>query len=205
MTAGDCIYKHVNTTVVSLCNGDARNRTVYQQEVKRGVEQLMADCGAGGSFNGVHVINNLTFAAYGVYGGRSLAIPPGSNPPDLPGGTGRRAIPAHLRQKRDGDNCALFAYDGVPRTNCPHTYNLNTDGSCGPLNPGNSCKAFCETNRTGFLGVESNAPGTAGDVQPPGLQLALAEGIEVSITNGFSIGVEGVLKEVIGLGVNYEC
>jgi len=42
----------------------------------------MKDCGAGGTFNGVHVVNNLTFAAFGVYGGKNIAVPNGSPPPD---------------------------------------------------------------------------------------------------------------------------
>lgn len=71
LTTNECIYRTVNTTTVTLCNGAARNRTVNRGEVRRGVEQyvctsayvflwankndrLFKDCGAGGTFNGVH-------------------------------------------------------------------------------------------------------------------------------------------------------
>lgn len=46
------------------------------------IARLTKDCGAGGTFNGVHVVNNLTFAAFGVYGGKNIAIPSGAPPPD---------------------------------------------------------------------------------------------------------------------------
>ena len=83
LTTNNCIYKNADSTIVSVCNGDHRNRTIYKDEGKRGIEQLMQDCGGGGSLNGVHVVNNLTFAAYGIYGGKNMVIPTGANPPYL--------------------------------------------------------------------------------------------------------------------------
>ncbi|KAK0122919.1 hypothetical protein ONS96_009944 [Cadophora gregata f. sp. sojae] len=140
MTTNDCVYKHVNTTIVSLCNGGHRNRTVYKDEVKRGIEQLMKDCGGGGSFNGVHIVNNLTFAAFGIFA-------------------------------------------------------VTTD---------NDCQVFCEQSRTGFLGIEQPADGEWGDGQPPGLANDLNTANEASVSNGISVGVEGILKEVFGAGVSYQ-
>ncbi|KAI8297281.1 hypothetical protein K4K59_003552 [Colletotrichum sp. SAR11_240] len=199
MAMDDCIFAHVNTTVVSLCNGNQRNRTINRDEVKRGVDQLIKDCGLDGGFTGIHVVNNLTFAAYGV-GGVSLTQPPGSNPPDVPGSK-KRSKGRSLLTKRD---CA-YAYDGVPHFDCDAKNKLNEDGTCGQITPeNNKCQVFCELRRTGFLGHEQRAPGAGGDQQLPGKAVELGAGSETSISNGFSIGVEGIFKEVIGAGVSYE-
>lgn len=89
MEQNDCIYKRENTTIVSICNGGARNRTVGRDEAQRGINQLIKDCGADGAFSGAHVVNNLTFAAYGVFGGNMLKGPPGKPDPETPGTTVR--------------------------------------------------------------------------------------------------------------------
>ncbi|CAI0645774.1 unnamed protein product [Colletotrichum noveboracense] len=107
MAKHDCIFAHVNTTVVSLCNGSQRNRIINRDEARRGIDQLIKDCGLNGGFTGIHVVNNLTFAAYGV-GGLSLSPPPGSNPPDVPGSR-KRSLGRSLARR----DCA-WAYDGVP-------------------------------------------------------------------------------------------
>jgi len=52
MAKKDCIYSHVNTTLVSLCNGNYRDRHVTQSEVKGGFTQLIKDCGLEGGFSG---------------------------------------------------------------------------------------------------------------------------------------------------------
>ncbi|KAJ0382287.1 hypothetical protein COL922a_012875 [Colletotrichum nupharicola] len=198
MAKHDCIFAHVNTTVVSLCNGSQRNRTINRDEARRGVDQLIKDCGLNGGFTGIHVVNNLTFAAYGV-GGISLAPPPGSNPPDVPGSR-KRSLGRSLSRR----DCA-WAYDGVPHFDCDAKNRLNEDGSCGgQIVPESNCQAFCELRRTGFLGHEERAPGEGGNQMLPGEAKELGGGFETSISNGFSIGVEGIFKEVIGAGVRYE-
>lgn len=81
----ECIYKRENSTIVSICNGSARNRTIVRSEARRGIEQLIKDCGSDGAFSGAHVVNNLTFAAFGIFGGSSLKGPPGKPDPETPG------------------------------------------------------------------------------------------------------------------------
>ncbi|KAK6857417.1 hypothetical protein PG995_007604 [Apiospora arundinis] len=101
MAKKDCIYAHVNTTIVSLCNGNYRDRHVTQSEVNWGFTQLIKDCGLEGAF------------------------------------------PVRL----DGE---------------------------------------------------------AGGRSPSGVKVTLGAGHEIGISNGFSINADGVIKEVIGLGVTYE-
>ncbi|GJC89251.1 hypothetical protein ColLi_12089 [Colletotrichum liriopes] len=194
MAKDDCIFSHVNTTLVSLCNGNARNRTVNRGEVRRGISQLVKDCNLDGGFTGIHAVNNLTFAAYGV-GGVILAPPPGGNPPDVPGSRRSSRL-----TKRD---CAV-AYDGVPHFDCEWKNKMNEDGTCGQITPeNNKCQTFCELRRTGFYGHEERAPGPGGSQQAPGVKPELTKGHETSISNGFSIGVDGIFKDAIGAGVSY--
>ncbi|GKT66838.1 hypothetical protein ColTof3_14177 [Colletotrichum tofieldiae] len=194
MATDDCVFSHVNTTLVSLCNGNARNRTVNRGEVRRGISQLVKDCSLDGGFTGIHAVNNLTFAAYGV-GGVSLAPPPGGNPPDVPGSRRSSRL-----TKRD---CAV-AYDGVPHFDCEWKNKMNEDGTCGQITPeNNKCQTFCELRRTGFFGHEERAPGPGGSQQAPGVKPELTKGHETSISNGFSIGVDGIFKDAIGAGVSY--
>lgn len=114
MTKGECIYGHVNSTIVSICNGDYGNRTLTQDDARRGIMQLQKDCGADGSFSGIHVVNNLTFGAYGVYGGKGLAVPAGWDDPTT-SGTRRRHLNAHeflsLRQVDTHDPCVTPGFD----------------------------------------------------------------------------------------------
>ncbi|KAJ8108291.1 hypothetical protein OPT61_g8274 [Boeremia exigua] len=194
MEREDCIFAHVNTTIVSLCNGNGRPRHINRAEVRRGVNQLIKDCGLEGGFTGIHVVNNLTFAAYGVFGGINMKPPKGSNPPDVPG-TGSR--------QRLKDDCNLV-FNGEERTDCNFKNTFNEDGSCGAWQSlENGCEQFCEQTRMGLLGVETSAPGKAGESNAVTLGIGVDEGTEVSISNGFSIGVEGVFKEVVGAGLSY--
>lgn len=55
----------------------------------------------------------------------------------------------------------------------------------------------------GLLGVETRAPGKGGESTPVTVAVEVTAGTEVSITNGFSIGVEGVFKDVVGAGLSY--
>ncbi|TPX13314.1 uncharacterized protein E0L32_006287 [Thyridium curvatum] len=195
LTQGECVYGRHNTTIVSLCNGAARNRTVTQGEVRRGIEQLQKDCGADGAFSGIHVVNNLTFSAYGVFGGKDLAAPQDRSP----GGSFRLhkfAIPA----------CEAAAFTGVDRYDCPQKegHTLNPDGSCGETNPDNGCAVYCEVKRTYFVGPETLIDGPEGDRASAGQKINIVKGKTITVGGGVSIGVEGVLKEVIGAGVNFE-
>ncbi|KAK8024510.1 hypothetical protein PG993_012576 [Apiospora rasikravindrae] len=82
---------------------------------------------------------------------------------------------------------------------------MNDDGSCGgEIKPENQCQVFCEIRRTGFYGMEQRLEGEAGQRSPPGVKVTVGAGHEIGVSNGFSISVEGVIKEVIGLGVSYE-
>lgn len=217
MVMNECAYKRHNTTIMSICNGSARNRTITQGEVKRGIAQLFKDCNKLGTFTGVHVVNNLTFAAYGIFAGINIKPPGGKNPPDTPGSVRRSGrgswlefvgdSPLGARADETATDCSVNFF-GNSRTNCPRPegITLNEDGSCGPIRPNmNSCQTFCEQKRTGLLGPETRAPGEAGESQPPGQALALSKGFETSVSQGFSAGLEGVFKEVFGAGVTYEC
>lgn len=215
MVMNECVYKRHNTTVMSICNGSARNRTITQGEVQRGISQLFKDCNKLGTFTGVHVVNNLTFAAYGIFAGINIKPPGGKNPPDTPGSVRRGGKgswlefvgDSPLKVRADETDCPV-SFLGQSRTDCPRPegITLNEDGSCGPILPNkNSCQTFCEQKRTGLLGQETRAPGEAGLSQLPGQALALTKGKETSISQGFSAGLEGVLKEVFGAGVTYEC
>ena len=217
MAMNECAYKRHNTTIMSICNGSARNRTITQGEVKRGIAQLFKDCNKLGTFTGVHVVNNLTFAAYGIFAGINIKPPGGKNPPDTPGSVRKRGrgswlefvgdSPLGARADETATDCPV-SFFGKSRTDCPRPegITLNEDGSCGPIRPNmNSCQTFCEQKRTGLLGPETRAPGEAGESQPPGQALALTKGKETSISQGFSAGLEGVVKEVFGAGVTYEC
>lgn len=167
--------------------------------VRRGVNQLVKDCGLEGGFTGIHVVNNLTFAAYGVFGGINLKPPTGSNPPDVPGGGSKRKQGLSKRN----DDCNL-AWDGKERTDCPFKNKLNDDGSCGAWKAlSNKCQQFCEKTRMGLLGVETRAPGKGGESTPVTVAVEVSQGTEVTISNGFSIGVEGVYKDVVGAGLSY--
>lgn len=52
MAKKDCIYAHVNTTIVSLCNGVYGDRRITQSEVKWGFTRLIDFCGLEGGFSG---------------------------------------------------------------------------------------------------------------------------------------------------------
>ncbi|KAI1261733.1 hypothetical protein F5Y18DRAFT_430757 [Xylariaceae sp. FL1019] len=199
MERDDCIFAHVNTTIVSLCNGNARDRHVNRDEVRRGIDQLISDCGLDGGFTGIHVVNNMTFAAYGIYGGINMKPPSGSSDPDLPGE--KRSLSGEQTHRLSKRDCT-FAYDGVSHFDCDWQYQMH-DGICGEQTVDNDCQQWCELRRTGLLGHESAAPGKGGEAQPANIELQLENGLEISISNGFSIGVDGVFKEVVGAGLSY--
>lgn len=99
-------------------------------------------------------------------------------------------------------------FDGKERFDCekPEGHTMNDDGVCGdPDNADDNCEHYCEIRRTGLVGMETIAPGKFGEYNLPGVVYNLAEGESTTITKGFSIGVEGVAKEVIGAGVSFEC
>lgn len=81
-TTNYCYYKLLNTTVVGICNGAARNRTITADEARRGIDQIVKDCGVD---SGYHVVNNLTFSMYGVRGGMKALVPKTFAYPDFPG------------------------------------------------------------------------------------------------------------------------
>ncbi|XWX01835.1 hypothetical protein V2A60_009864 [Cordyceps javanica] len=203
----ECIYKRENTTIVSVCNGSARNRTITRDETKRGIDQLIKDCGADGAFSGAHVVNNLTFAAFGIFGGNMLKGVPGKPDPETPGGVSSAARVVRLRADDDTDPCMPMTFDGKERFDCskPEGHTLGEGGVCGdPDDADDHCEQYCEVRRTGLIGLESTAPGIYGRYTAAGIQASIAEGESVSITKGFSIGVEGIAKEVIGAGVSFE-
>lgn len=77
-----CYYKVWNATIAGVCNGSARNRTVNVDEVARGFNEIQKDCG---NDSGYHVVNNLTFSAYGLIGGIKALVPKEFAYPDFPG------------------------------------------------------------------------------------------------------------------------
>lgn len=77
-----CYYNVLNATIAGVCNGSARNRTITADEVRRGFEQIVTDCGNN---SGYHVVNNLTFSAYGLVGGIKALVPKTFDYPDFPG------------------------------------------------------------------------------------------------------------------------
>lgn len=77
-----CHFKVWNATIAGVCNGSARNRTVSADEVARGFGQVLKDCGKD---SGYHVVNNLTFSAYGLIGGIKALVPKEFAYPDFPG------------------------------------------------------------------------------------------------------------------------
>ncbi|KXJ85951.1 hypothetical protein Micbo1qcDRAFT_209513 [Microdochium bolleyi] len=198
MAKDDCIYAARNTTIVSLCNGSARDRHVNRAEVGRGINQLIKDCGLDGGFTGIHVVNNLTFAAYGTSGGLKRSPPTGSPPPDVPGGSSRRS--KNLLAKRD---CNLD-YNGKWAEDCDRENEMNDDGTCGETSADSDCKVYCELKRRKLLGQETSAPGEGGEPQSSGTDISLEDSQEFSVSSGFSIGVEGSFKDAISAGVSYQ-
>lgn len=86
-----CHYKVINKTIAGVCNGSARNRTITRKEVQRGIEQVLKDCGTD---SGYHVVNNITYSAYGLIGGTKALVPKNFAWPDFPGwGTDDEIIP----------------------------------------------------------------------------------------------------------------
>jgi hypothetical protein len=231
LTTDDCVYKRHNSTIASLCNGSARNRTVTQAEVRRGMNQLFADCNQEGTFTGVHVINNLTFATYGIYGGVNMRGPEGAPPPDTPGSRRRstylefvdhRSVPASLRNSKRQDDPGepnpndpgevgecLLPWNGEVQEDCGLGDDVewanDEKTECGPINTDNECQAFCEKTRRGLLGTETRAPGRFGELTAPGLTMSMSEGEETSISQGFSLSLEGIYKEILGAGLSYDC
>lgn len=101
-------------------------------------------------------------------------------------------------------------FTGTDRYDCdkPAGHTLNADGSCGngiSPDPDQECKIYCEIRRTGWVGDMQTAPGKFGELQAKGTSINLEEGTEVSITTGFSVGLDGTMEEVFSLGASFEC
>jgi hypothetical protein len=62
-----------------------------------------------------------------------------------------------------------------------------------------------EVWRVGFLGIEHTLPGQAGVEIPAGQKATLQAGVEFTISWGFSVGMEGVFREVFAAGISYNC
>lgn len=200
LLTNECAFAHVNTTIVSICNGPARNRTVNRDGVRRGVVQLIKDCSLKGGFTGIHVVNNLTFSAYGITG---AAWSSGA-------GTVRRRttklLPASTAAGKLAKRDCKLKYDSQARRDCDKVNTLNADGVCeGTFDPNHNCEVFCEPKRTGLYGVEGRPSGKSGERLAPGISTTFMESTEYSVSNGFSIGTEGVHKEAIGAVVSYSC
>lgn len=89
---------------------------------------------------------------------------------------------------------------------CEKVNNLNGNGVCeGTFDPNNNCKVFCELTRTGPYGPEQRASGRSGERTTPGISATIVESTEFSVSNGSSIGVDGVSKGAIVAGVSYSC
>jgi hypothetical protein len=201
MEKKDCIYRHHNTTVVSLCNGSGRDRTVVPSEAQRAFEQLIKDCGADGSFSGFHVVNNLTIAAYGTAG--AIKTVSGGRPVDIPGGRLRRL---NKRLFDSDDPCANIPWDGTLHLGCKNKSTRNGEHcNVGP-DSAYVCQSYCEDTRSVFLGPEqpvTNFPGLPDGIAPAGQKVDLAISNTVGVSIGFDIGAEGVIKELFGLGVGF--
>lgn len=48
------------------------------------------------------------------------------------------------------------------------------------------------------------APGKYGLAYPPGPGIQLAEGVEMSISHNFGVGLSGGWKDAIALGISYD-
>lgn len=175
--------------------------------IRGAINQLIQTCGLSGGFTGVHHVQNLTFAAYGITGAKRRTFYK-SVRPKLAGDPAGSNPAAHVSRDlplRKRGECKVTGYDGAPHTDCEWT-NKIVDGKCtGGYDPANDCQVFCELKRTGFYGPETALGGAARDPAPPGKPPALQAGTEYSVTHGFSIGVEGVAKGAVGAGIGYQC
>lgn len=201
----ECAFAHVNTTVVSVCNGRGHNRTVSREEVRHGIDTLIDDCGLQGGFTGIHVAGDLTFSAYGITGAKRVfnkSVRPGPSTEARTLQSPDEAARSRL-QKRE----CKWAYDGTTHTDCDWKNRIDAGtGKCtGDFDPANDCQVFCELRRTGLYGPESKPLGAAQDRTAPGDTAVLEKGTEYSVTQGFSIGVEGVAKGAVGAGIGYQC
>ncbi|KAI0151877.1 hypothetical protein GGR57DRAFT_470592, partial [Xylariaceae sp. FL1272] len=105
-------------------------------------------------------------------------------------------------------NCDL-AVDNTDHFDCQNRPRLlNSDGSCGTdddwSNTEYLCAVYCEVRRTTFLGPMQVAPGIFGDVQGPGSSVDIAQGTELTIAAGFSLGGDGSWEDAIGLGASFD-
>lgn len=198
MERNSCVYGHHNTTVVSICNGSGRNRTVTQSDVMRAVDQLQKDCGTDGAYSGYHIVNNLTLQAYGIMGGKNLRMPDGWSTPTS----------VNRMFKRQLVDCgANPGFDGSVRTNClqPEGHTM-IDGRCGKAGvEKGSCDKYCELSRSYFIGPEGAASGQFPQTIQAGASLQLAKGTAVTIGGGISVGAEGNFWDIVGAGVGFEC
>ncbi|KAF2966306.1 hypothetical protein GQX73_g7266 [Xylaria multiplex] len=102
------------------------------------------------------------------------------------------------------------AYNNEDLYNCPRPngHELNADGSCGKLadiQPDDTeCNVYCEVRRRNFLGKKQTPNGPFGEQQAPGYALVLQEGLEVSVTEGISFGLDAALNKAFALGASLE-
>ena len=204
LASQECIHATVNTTIIMMCNTASRNRTITRGEARRGINQLIKDCGLDGGFTGTHFVNNLTFSAWGVAG--ITYVPPSRGPKAL---VARNLVPG-LVEDKEGHRLAKrdcqIAYDGVLHYDCKKINTIDpATGKCtAELKPENSCQAFCEISRAGMWGHEQRLPGAGGQQYPKGQSAEIQTNTAVEVSHSFQIAVEGVVKEVIGLGVGYQ-
>ncbi|KAI1357987.1 hypothetical protein F5Y08DRAFT_346166 [Xylaria arbuscula] len=115
---------------------------------------------------------------------------------------------ARALEKRE-DHC-VDAYNNVDMFDCakPEGHVLHPDGTCGRIGDfkadSTRCNVYCEVRRRSFLGPKQTPTDTFGDLQSPGMALVISEGVEVSITQGFSIGLDATWRDAVTLGVSFE-
>jgi hypothetical protein len=140
--------------------------------------------GLEGGFTGAHVVNNLTFAVYGVFGGIYLKPLTGANPPDVPGGG----------SKRDDCNLSMVAKSALIALSSTSSTTTVAARATSASTADTSDSA--SRREWGYLVWKHALPKLEASPR-------LSQGIEISITNGYSIGVDGVFEEVVGAGLSY--
>lgn len=196
----ECRYAHINTTVISVCNNDERNRTITKAEVRHGITQLIQDCGSAGVFSGTHMANNLSYSAFGITKAKAPRVQPSSHVQNKSGAGFNRHSQSVAALA--GEDCAM-AYDGVPHTDCQRK-NVWKEAERRCEGEWVGCQIYCEIKRTGFYGMERPAPGSVSNMRGvPGTSLSLEKGYEFSVSHAFSATAEGTLKAVFAAGVSY--
>lgn len=182
-----------------MCNQQTYDRNITLQEAQTGWTALVDTCAGGGSFAGEHRANGIKYAAYGTKAGVNIRPHPNRNDTMSPNRRWR------LSSRAD---CNDVGTTGISHFDCPKPegHVSDADGNCpGFDDTDNKCKSYCEIRRTGFLGPEEIVPGEAGEIAAKGKQVNVEKGKEISITHGFSVGLSAEIRQVVSLGVSYEC